>query len=42
MTDFILELEGVSRSFPGVQALDEVSFGVASGTVHAIVGGDSL
>jgi ribose transport system ATP-binding protein len=38
MNDFILELKGVSRSFPGVQALDEVSFGVAPGTVHAIVG----
>lgn len=38
MTDFILELTGVSRSFPGVQALDDVSFGVSPGTVHAIVG----
>jgi ribose transport system ATP-binding protein len=38
MTDFILELKGVSRSFPGVQALDDVSFGVVPGSVHAIVG----
>jgi ribose transport system ATP-binding protein len=38
MTDIILELQGVSRSFPGVQALDDVSFGVIPGTVHAIVG----
>jgi ribose transport system ATP-binding protein len=38
MTGFILELKEVSRSFPGVQALDGVSFGVMPGTVHAIVG----
>jgi ABC-type sugar transport system ATPase subunit len=36
--NFILELNGVSRSFPGVQALDDVSFEVEPGTVHAIVG----
>jgi ribose transport system ATP-binding protein len=34
----VLELSGISRSFPGVQALDDVTFAVAAGTVHALVG----
>jgi ribose transport system ATP-binding protein len=34
----ILELSRISRSFPGVQALDDVSFSVAEGSVHALVG----
>ena len=34
----ILELHHISRSFPGVQALDDVSFAVAAGCVHALVG----
>jgi ribose transport system ATP-binding protein len=33
-----LELQGVSKHFGGVRALDEVSLAVAGGTVHAIVG----
>jgi len=34
----ILSIKGVSKSFPGVKALDEVSFNVKRGTVHGIVG----
>ena len=34
----LLELRGISKSFPGVQALDDVTFAVAAGTVHALVG----
>ena len=34
----ILELFHISRSFPGVQALDAVTFAVEAGTVHALVG----
>ena len=34
----ILEVENVSKSFPGVQALDSVSFTLRQGEVHAIVG----
>ncbi|MGI9435811.1 MAG: ATP-binding cassette domain-containing protein, partial [Geminicoccaceae bacterium] len=34
----ILELKSVSKSFPGVQALDDVHFDVMSGEVHALLG----
>ncbi len=36
--DIILRLDGVTRDFPGVRALDDVSFGVRRGEVHALVG----
>ena len=34
----LLSVENVSKSFPGVKALQEVSFGVEAGTVHAVMG----
>ncbi len=34
----ILSIQGVSKSFPGVKALAEVSFTVMRGTVHGLVG----
>jgi len=34
----ILELRGISKAFPGVQALKEVDFDVCPGEVHALVG----
>lgn len=34
----VLELKNISKSFPGVKALDQVSFSVEEGTVHVLVG----
>ncbi|MGI8697181.1 MAG: sugar ABC transporter ATP-binding protein [Mycobacteriales bacterium] len=36
--DVVLEVSGVSKSFPGVRALDDVSFALRAGQVHALVG----
>lgn len=38
MSDNILKLEGITKIFPGVRALDKVSFSLESGEVHAIMG----
>lgn len=35
-----LALTGVTKTFPGMQALDDVSFTVAPGRFHALVGGN--
>jgi inositol transport system ATP-binding protein len=37
-TPYLLEVEGVRKSFPGVMALDDVSFRLRPGTVHALMG----
>ncbi len=34
----ILEMNGVTKTFPGVKALDNVTFKVKKGTVHALMG----
>jgi simple sugar transport system ATP-binding protein len=38
MTEPILVTRGLSKSFPGVKALDEVSFDVLPGEIHALMG----
>ena len=37
-SDILLEMKNMSKSFPGVQALDGVSLTVRRGTVHALMG----
>ncbi len=37
-SEYILEAVGLSKSFPGVKALDKVSLRVRPGTVHALMG----
>ncbi|MCC6286849.1 MAG: sugar ABC transporter ATP-binding protein [Chitinophagaceae bacterium] len=37
-TDYILCVEHISKSFPGVKALDNVQLNVAKGEVHALMG----
>lgn len=36
--DYILETKNISKSFPGVKALDDVSIKIQKGSIHAIVG----
>ncbi|WP_338889252.1 sugar ABC transporter ATP-binding protein [Rhodococcus sovatensis] len=38
MTGSLLSVTGIAKSFPGVKALDGVSFDVRPGTVHALCG----
>ncbi|HUT66109.1 MAG TPA: sugar ABC transporter ATP-binding protein [Spirochaetota bacterium] len=38
MGENIVEMQGISKSFPGVLALDRVDFNASEGKVHAIVG----
>jgi len=36
--DVLLEMRGITKTFPGVKALDDVSFRVRRGEIHALVG----
>lgn len=38
MSEFAVEMSGVSKKFPGVQALHDVQFRVRAGSVHALMG----
>lgn len=38
MSDVLLEMKNISKEFPGVKALDNVSLTVKKGTVHALMG----
>ena len=36
--EFLLEVDRVSKTFPGVKALDDVQFRLKRGHVHALMG----
>ena len=38
MSEYLLEMKGVCKEFPGVKALDNVSLRLRPGTVHALMG----
>ncbi|MDD7267790.1 MAG: sugar ABC transporter ATP-binding protein [Lachnospiraceae bacterium] len=38
MAEYRLQMKGVSKSFPGVKALDDIHLNVKPGTVHALMG----
>ncbi|RUS42870.1 sugar ABC transporter ATP-binding protein [Cohnella sp. AR92] len=38
MSEFILELKGITKTFPGVKALDDVYFKLKPGEIHALMG----
>jgi putative multiple sugar transport system ATP-binding protein len=38
VSDVLLEMRGITKEFPGVRALNDVSFSVSPGEIHALVG----
>ncbi|MFA9558876.1 sugar ABC transporter ATP-binding protein [Evansella sp. AB-rgal1] len=38
MSEYVLELKGITKKFPGVTALDNVHFKLKSGEIHALMG----
>lgn len=38
MSDYILRVKGISKSFSGVKALDDIHFDLKNGEVHALMG----
>lgn len=38
MSEYILEMKNITKEFPGVKALDDVSFKIKKGEIHALVG----
>jgi galactofuranose transport system ATP-binding protein len=36
--DYIVKMEGIHKSFPGVHALEDVNFNLKKGEIHALVG----
>jgi len=38
MAEFVLELNGITKTFPGVKALDNVHFRLKPGEIHALMG----
>jgi simple sugar transport system ATP-binding protein len=38
VNDFILNMSGISKTFPGVNALEDVDFSLKRGEIHALIG----
>ncbi len=38
MSEYVLELKGITKTFPGVKALDNVHFQLLPGEIHALMG----
>jgi len=38
LSEYILEMRGITKEFPGVRALDNVNFKVRNGEIHCLVG----
>ena len=38
MTEYVLEMKGITKEFPSVKALDNVTFSVRKGEIHALCG----
>ncbi|NGQ96722.1 sugar ABC transporter ATP-binding protein [Brevibacillus sp. SYP-B805] len=38
MSEYVLELRGITKTFPGVRALDQVHFQLKPGQIHALMG----
>lgn len=38
MSEYLLEMKNITKTFPGVKALDKVSLALKPGTVHALMG----
>jgi rhamnose transport system ATP-binding protein len=38
MSEYVLELKGITKIFPGVRALDNVHFSLKAGEIHALMG----
>ena len=38
MSEYVLELQGITKIFPGVKALNKVRFQLRKGEIHALMG----
>ena len=38
MEDHVLELKEITKTFPGVKALDRMQFQLRRGSIHALIG----